>query len=158
VRLCIEYPFRRGRDLILLDFTPCTYGGQRPWFLCPKDCGQRVARLYWTENGLGCRHCAGLSYRSQSEAEYDRALRRAWNAYGQTASLSWWLRYPRVDQFPDKPKGMHWSTYGKLKTQHAQDLGIWLDHVAASAARLRARIEALQTRPCRDGDAVGHRR
>ena len=32
---------------IQLDWTPCHYGGSRPWFRCPtKGCGLRVAILY----------------------------------------------------------------------------------------------------------------
>jgi hypothetical protein len=33
----MEYPVR-------LDWTPCTFGGRRAWFLCPaQGCGRRVA-------------------------------------------------------------------------------------------------------------------
>ncbi len=32
---------------VQLDWTACTYGGARPWFLCPAEsCGRRVAKLY----------------------------------------------------------------------------------------------------------------
>ena len=51
---------------ILIDWTPCNFGGVRPWFLCPgEDCGQRVAILYGPTLPLLCRQCRGLTYASQ---------------------------------------------------------------------------------------------
>src|SRR5438105_1474264 len=49
---------------IQLDWTPCTYGGRRPWLLCPGEpkapCGRRVAVLYPDGLSLVCRQCCGL--------------------------------------------------------------------------------------------------
>jgi Transposase DDE domain len=34
-------------SVYVLEWTPCNYGGARPWFLCPMDgCRRRVAVLY----------------------------------------------------------------------------------------------------------------
>ena len=62
---------------IFLRSTPCTLGGNRPWFVCPvRDCDRRVAILYGGRI-FACRHCYHLVYRSQQEDDYDRAARRA---------------------------------------------------------------------------------
>src|SRR5215218_9436332 len=44
-----------------LTWTPCTYGGRRPWFVCPgvvegRPCGRRVAKLYDHGTHFLCRH------------------------------------------------------------------------------------------------------
>ncbi len=59
---------------IRLAWTPCNYGGSRPWFLCPGEgCGRRVAILYGPTLPLLCRLCRGLRYASQQRR---RATRR----------------------------------------------------------------------------------
>lgn len=97
-----EYP-------VLLDRTQCNYGGERTWFLCPANgCSRRVAILY-SGSIFACRHCHNLAYDSQRESPYDRALSRAQDIrmrLGGSGSLA--------DDFPEKPKGMHWRTYNQL--------------------------------------------
>jgi hypothetical protein len=51
--------------------TPCNFGGERRWFVCPlvKDgapCGRRVGKLYLPRGGkyFGCRICYDLTYKS----------------------------------------------------------------------------------------------
>lgn len=54
----------KGR--LRLTWTPCNYGGSRPWFLCPGEgCGRRAAILYGPVNPPQCRLCLGLAYASQ---------------------------------------------------------------------------------------------
>lgn len=99
---------------IPIEWTNCNFGGQRPWFLCPiRGCGRRVAILYGG-NLFACRHCYQLSYASQRETWDERAARRADRI---KVKLGWkpgilnpkgWL----------KPKGMHWSTFERLNTEH----------------------------------------
>lgn len=53
-----------------LTTTPCRYGGERYWFLCPLvknnvHCGRRVGTLYKDGDYFGCRHCYDLCYSSQ---------------------------------------------------------------------------------------------
>ena len=87
-----EYP-------VWLEWTRCHYGGQRAWFLCPAaGCGRRVAILYLGEIAA-CRHCHSLSYDTQREASWSRALRKAQSIrrrLGGSGSLA--------EHFPDKPK------------------------------------------------------
>ena len=88
----LEYPVR-------LDWTPCHFGGRRPWFLCP-NCSRRVAVLY-SMTAFICRRCLGLAYESQRESPCDRALRRAQairERLGGSGSMA--------EPFPLKPRGM----------------------------------------------------
>jgi len=70
------------RYTIPVTWTPCHYGGRRPWFLCPgRNCGRRVAKLYLPLDGSAkyylCRHCYGLAYESQRQALHNRFLQKA---------------------------------------------------------------------------------
>ena len=98
----LEYP-------VFLDSTPCNYGGERRWFLCPgSGCSRRVASLYCSKYFV-CRHCLNLSYESQREQSWDRALTRAQairERLGGTPCIA--------DDFPEKPKRMRWETYRRL--------------------------------------------
>ena len=106
-----EYP-------VFLDRIPCNYGGERVWFLCPaRGCSRRVAVLY-CGSIFACRHCYQLAYDSQREAAYNRALSRA-----QAIRTKLGGSPNMAEDFPDKPKGMHWRTYDRLcrKAEDAQN-------------------------------------
>jgi len=114
--LVLEYRQRSGggewrevRNPVALAWTPCHYGGQRPWFICP-DCGRRVGKLYSATRCFLCRHCCGLVYKSQREDVQDRLLRRIQRIRGKLGARSGWI----FDLLPDKPKGMHNSTWFRL--------------------------------------------
>ena len=58
-----------------LETTPCNFGGQRWWFLCPltrngRPCRRRCGKLYSPPGNLyfGCRRCNDLTYRSCQES------------------------------------------------------------------------------------------
>lgn len=55
-----------GLQRIELTSTPCYFGGQRKWFLCP-TCSRRVGTLYCKPllDEFLCRHCNRLLYRLQ---------------------------------------------------------------------------------------------
>jgi hypothetical protein len=102
----MEYP-------VYLEWSGCTLGGRRAWFLCPgRGCGRRVAILYGG-SVFACRHCHKLAYECQREPSDHRAIRRADTI---RARLGW---HPGI-AFPigDKPKGMHWRTYLRLMNQY----------------------------------------
>ena len=132
------YRHRRGpgdewedvQEPVELDWTPCTFGGERPWFICPgAGCGRRVAILYGPGRYFLCRHCYDLAYQSQRDNEMYRALHRAQDIrqrLGGSANM--------MEPFPEKPKGMHWRTYERLWWEHheaemEQLIGVreWLD-------------------------------
>jgi hypothetical protein len=95
---------------------PCRFGGVRPYFVCPGivngiACGRRVAKLYGAGTYFLCRNCYRLAYASQREDRYDRALRRANKIRMQLGG-----EQGMASQFPDRPKGMHYKTYERLKS------------------------------------------
>ena len=97
---------------VWLEWTPCNYGGARPWFLCPMDgCRRRVAILYAGAT-IACRQCRNLAYSSQQESRRNRTLRRAQairRKLGASANLT--------EPFPPRPRGMHRRTYRRLFSQ-----------------------------------------
>ncbi len=121
-RVVLSYRHRRGsggewedvKEPVSLEWTPCNFGGERPWFVCPgvvngKRCGRRAAVLYGPGKYFLCRHCYDLRYESQREDKKDRALRRAQNIrerLGGSRSM--------IEPFPEKPRGMHRETYERL--------------------------------------------
>jgi hypothetical protein len=122
-----------------LTWTPCRYGGQRPWFIYPgvvngRVCGRRVAILYGAGRYFLCRHCYDLTYESQREDLPTRLISKAQKIrqrLGGTASL--------VDPFPQKPKGMHWRTYswlyGKVRTVERVGMHAMLAHLEHMCGR-----------------------
>jgi hypothetical protein len=116
-RVHLSYRIQRGgedgldiEEPVPLTWTPCHYGGQRPWFRCPGwGCNRRVAKLYLGGPYFLCRYCHDLVYESQREDCATRLVTKAQNIrqrLGGSASL--------IEPFPDKPKGMHWQTYDRL--------------------------------------------
>jgi hypothetical protein len=105
---------------VWLKWTPCNYGGARPWFLCPMDgCRRRVAILYAGAT-IACRHCRDLAYSSQQESRRNRTLRRAQairRKLGGSANL--------MEPFPPRPKGMHRRTYRRLFSQSLRREGVF---------------------------------
>jgi hypothetical protein len=101
-----EYP-------IWTSHTSCHYGGRRPWLHCPaRGCGRRVAILYGG-TFFACRHCHQLAYESQRERDFERALRRAQaiqEHLGGSGCVDDW--------FPQKPKGMHCTTFSRLARRY----------------------------------------
>lgn len=102
-------------ETVRLEWTACTYGGRRPWLVCPDpDCDRRAAILYLTGVGFRCRECAELTYTSCREDELARwqhkaqMIRRRLGAPRGQSDWGW---------FPRRPKGMHWHTYEALRDQ-----------------------------------------
>ena len=99
-------------------WTQCRFGGNRPWFVCSvyangSYCGRQIAKLYQAGRLFACRHCSRLAYASQQESAHERGLRKAQGIrmrLGGTANM--------LDDFPKKPKGMHWRTYERLCRVH----------------------------------------
>ena len=117
---------------IALQWTPCNFGGERPWFICPGvACGRRVAILYVQGKYFLCRHCYDLRYESQREDKMDRALRRAQKIRQRLGGSA-----NTMEPFPKRPKGMHHDTYRRLFWEHYEAemkylaaIQEWLDKV-----------------------------
>ena len=126
-RVVLSYRYRQNggdwgdiEEPVALERTPCRYGGDRVWFLCPAvGCGRRVALLFLGGRYFACRHCYRLAYPSQNENAGDRAIRRAENIRMRLGGSPGVLT-----ESPDKPKWMRWPTYWRLREQadaHIED-------------------------------------
>jgi hypothetical protein len=114
-----RYDVREIDHSVSISWTPCNYGGSRPWLLCP-NCRRRAGKLYLPLGGRHflCRRCYDLAYHSQWEEPWWRAKRRAgklWQRLGGD---------PDDDFIPPRPKGMHRRTYDRLiaEAERAEDL------------------------------------
>jgi hypothetical protein len=102
-----EYP-------VMLERTPCHYGGERVWFRCPaRGCGRRVAILYGGTI-FACRDCYRLAYPCQHESPGDRAYSRAWKIRERCGGLGCLLD-PLF-----RRKGMHHRTFWRLEQAYDQ--------------------------------------
>ncbi len=142
--LTLEYATRRDgnsdwvphRDLVWLDSTPCTYGGTRDWFSCP-HCDARRAVLYSMGGEFACRACHDLAYASTREDDADRCDRRIRRLAEQLGSDGNGRR-GFLWTMPDRPKGMHWTTYERLARQLLREHQLRDDLFTESAARILA--------------------
>lgn len=105
------------REAIDLETTPCHYGGERTWFLCP-GCHRRRAVLFALGGRFRCRACHRLAYSSTRDDAAARSLRRLvvlrTRLGGDYAQPVWTI--------PPRPKGMHHRTYDRLVRQMAREL------------------------------------
>lgn len=81
------------------------FGGMRPWLCCP-ECSARRGVLFVVDEGVGCRRCFGLTYRSTRVTAY---LRRVQSRRKKIAALE-----ARLGPDQSRPKGMHQRTYESL--------------------------------------------
>ena len=110
VRVRDDDPWQPVWDRVALDFTPCRYGGERAWFLCPA-CLSRRAVLFSVGGRFRCRACHDLAYSSTRESESDRHRRRADELRRRIGCK------PGILSAPRKPKGMQWRTYIPIVTE-----------------------------------------
>ena len=124
------------RYTVALDWTPCGFGGKRVWWRCPAvGCGRRVAVLHGGRV-FACRECNRLAYRSQREADDDRATRRADKLRKR---LGWEPGILNGNGL--KPKGMHWRTFERLQSQHDAHVNAALAGMAAKFGLMEERLE-----------------
>ena len=128
----MNYPVR-------LSWTPCTYGGQRAWWLCPASgCGRRVAVRYGGKV-YACRHYHKLAYQTQLEQAHDRAGSRADTIRKR---LGWEAGILKGKG--SKPKGMHRRTFDSLQAAHNAHVNQALVGMAAKMGILEGRLAGLQ--------------
>lgn len=116
--------------------TKCTFGGARPWMLCP-CCGRRVAVLFGGAM-FACRRCRGLAYESQRETAGDRAIRRA-------DAIRDRLKWEPGILNPDgcKPRGMRWRTFWQLKAEHDRLRGVGMEGIARQLGIVERRLDGI---------------
>lgn len=118
-----------------MTWTPCNYGGQRAWWICPAvGCGRRVALLYGGKV-YACRHCHRLAYSTQRERSHDRACSMADKLRDR---LGWQAGI--LNDHGGKPKGMHWQTFQRLQARHDDLVNQSLAGMAAKLGILRGRL------------------
>lgn len=118
-RVILDYRSRKGGGEwteqeypVMLERTPCHYGGERVWFRCPASrCGRRVAILYGGTI-FACRHCHRLAYPCQQESPGPRADSRAWKIRERCGG-SGCLLDPLL-----RRKGMHHRTFRRLERSY----------------------------------------
>ncbi|WP_156373672.1 hypothetical protein [Rhizobium sp. Leaf386] len=105
------------------------FGGSRLYLVCPR-CRRRCVVMYGGSH-FRCRRCLNLAYSSQSEDASGRAMSKAQNIRKRLGDCGGF-----DDPFPDKPKGMHWETYHRLKRECA----ILEERVAVELAGMMMRL------------------
>lgn len=124
----VEISHTKGSQRIYLSTTRPNYGGRRWWFVCPIT-GQRAAKLYLPGGGttqFASRQAYRLAYRSTRQDRHDRLVAKAQAIHvrlGGDGNIQ--------SPFPDKPRGMWWSTYSRLyleyKTANEGALGEFME-------------------------------
>ena len=125
---------------VQLSWTPCNFGGGRPWFVCPgvvsgHYCGRRVAKLYDGGKCFLCRHCYDLTYQSRKDAQKYRALHKCQKIrrrLGGNANMT--------EPFPPRPKGMHLTTYRGLRLEHDRAHRQYTEIMLAHVKRMKLRL------------------
>jgi hypothetical protein len=103
---------------VAIAWVPCRFGGERPWFVCSVAsngvyCGRLVTKLYGAGQLFACRHCYRLAYASQQESAHQRGLGKSQKIRMQLGGSA-----NMLEEFPNKPKGMHWRTYERWHRIH----------------------------------------
>jgi hypothetical protein len=120
-------------ERVVIGRTACNFGGSRVWWFCPR-CGRRCAILYGGRRFL-CRHCRGIRYRSQNQSKSERLLAKAEGIRARLGGSG-----VVFDPFPERPAGMHWRTYHRLRgeAEEAKAHGLALTLGALGSRRRRA--------------------
>lgn len=89
------------------------YGNGQAFWLCP-ECGRRSRYLYLQNERFQCRKCAKLNYRSQQETKdsmryYRKGMELVDKHLTRSGPVPDGFEFPHF--IPDRPKGMHQSTY-----------------------------------------------
>ena len=134
---CNEEAVTLDNQTLHITHLPWHYGGQRAHFLC--DCGRTVGKLYapfgypWR-----CRHCYGLTYATRQAAPQYRLILKAQKIREQLGG-----DLGVTNAFPDKPRGMHWQRYNRLRAVHDQAVGSSLAMLTPFIERARDQMNEL---------------
>jgi hypothetical protein len=115
-----------------IGLTPCRFGGYRFCFRC--SCGRHVAALYSpTGQPWACRHCHRLTYATRQAVSRDRNLLRAQRIRQRLGGSP-----NMLEDFPLKPKGMHWRRYDRMRDVHDRATTRYLGMATEWVEKLRA--------------------
>ncbi|MDB6353644.1 hypothetical protein PH235_08740 [Trichococcus sp. K1Tr] len=107
---------------IRIESTPCNYGGQRPWFICPY-CEKRKRKLNWANHELICRSCLNYGYyclnRTKTDYHYYYMMAKK-ICLKLDPHFEWEGGRIGCGVFPSKKKGMHWKTYQNLRNRYRE--------------------------------------
>ena len=99
----------RTPQYVHLSWTPCHFGSERPWMLCP-HCRKRVARLFKGMGGYFCRGCIGNPpYESQLRNEMARVYLRVYRLRQRIGGGR-----PVTSPIPERPYRMWRKTYNRI--------------------------------------------
>lgn len=134
--------WRDVEQRVPIAWTPCRFGGERPWFTCSVSangvyCGRSVIKLYGAGRLFACRRCYQLAYASQQEPARLRALRKSQKIRMRLGGSS-----NMLEDFPGKPKGMHWRTYERWSRVHDLAKERSLMGFVERLGRLRAHLKS----------------
>ena len=121
LELSFRYQSGKGEDwtsvtqTLEIERTPCNYGGERPWLVCP-NCRHRFAILCADGAYFYCRKCQRLLYASQGESKYWRLSRKMRKLRDRISDDQYGLV---------KRKGMHWKTFDRLKANYYELESQW---------------------------------
>lgn len=145
-----------NQQSIRISSTPCNYGGRRWWLHCP-HCDRRCAVLYFASRGWACRSCNQLHYRSQQATKTDN-----WYYWHQAERIAhvvdpsyriadgFEVYYRSLDDgtadtFPERPAGMHRTTYKRLREKYV----VYMDKGAVQFGKAWERIARRVQEPLR---------
>ena len=118
-----------------ITYTPWHFGGKLAYFACP--CGKRVRKLFSPSGQQWrCRICYDLTYATRQASHRDRLLSQAQKIREQLGGSP-----SMLDDFPPKPKGMHWKRYERLRRTHDQAADGCLTLTAKIVLRLGERLK-----------------
>jgi len=110
--------------------TATRFGGGRQWLQC-LSCRRRC-RILYGGTLFRCRRCHGLKYETQYEPPFARAATKALKIRERLGGDS-----GIDDPFPEKPKGMHWTTYERLRDEDERLQGAWARGIMTRLAGTR---------------------
>jgi hypothetical protein len=106
------------KQCIDIVWTPCRFGGERPWLVCSamrsgRRCNRRATKLYAFKSPFACRLCHQLAFASQYMPKDEMNARKAQKIRRRLAGEG-----ELPDAFPPKPRGMHKRTFDRLRQLH----------------------------------------
>lgn len=130
-------------------WTPCRFGGVRPWFICP-GCLRNRAKLHLVREHARCRVCLRMTYPSCRESDVERAMSRAQDLFqrlGGSGNIS------NSEPIPARPKAMRRRTYERIRQLAIEARADYWGAIGAYMREEDRRLADLGYRLIRDGSA-----